>query len=492
MRAVARGAAIAAAVCGVVLGGASVHGVELTRNGGFEEPDLSAWRFRSLAAERVAASDAPEGAYVLRIAPDPAKGDPQAVARQALPYVTPGARYVFGAALAVSGGAADARLTVEWMDGDDGFGVSVLTNVTPWTTRRDGVFQFLSAQATAPTRARSALVNVEVRGVASGVEVRVDAVTVDGPAPATPTPTSAPTQTPTATPSATATSTTTPTPTATPTPGPGEELRNAGFEEVADGVPVAWQKYGGELSTSSRARSGERAGLLRSATDATKWAYQTVVVEGGAWYEFDAWVLSDDPAVERALLRVSWYASPDGSGAALATVDSTEALERPESGYRHLTTGPAQAPPEARSARPRVLLAPAGAGLASILIDDAGWRRTSPPTATPSPTPASPTATATAPAPTASQTPVRLSSGARPRSEALAATAALVTKTPAGPADVAVRPPAATPRALEPRVAGPTDPGRGAPWWAWTAGAAAAIAAVGVAASAFWLWRRIS
>lgn len=490
MRAVSRCAAIVAAVCGVSLGGASVDGIELTRNGGFEEPDLSAWRLRGLDPERIAAPDAPEGAHALRISPDPGKGDPQAVAQQALPYVTPGAPYVFGAALAVSGAAAQSRVAIEWMDGDDGFGNSVLTSVTDWTTRTDGVFQFLSAQATAPARARSALLRIEVRGVTPGVVVRVDAVTVDGPAPATSTPT-APADTPSTTPSATTTSTTTPTPTMTPTTGPGEELRNPGFEEVSDGVPVAWQKYGGDLLASARARSGEGAGLLRSASDATKWIYQTVLVEGGAWYAFGAWVLADDPAVERALLRISWYASADGSGSAVTTVDSTEAFEQPASGYRYLTTGPVQAPPEARSARARVLLAPVGAGPAFLLIDDASWGRVPPPTATPTVTADLPTITAPSPAGAAQASPARDASAGRLRSEVRGSTApAADAPTPAP--GVVRRRPAATPRALEPRAVAAPPPTAGPPWWAWTAGAAAVVAAGGLATSTFLWWRRIS
>ncbi|HWQ28014.1 MAG TPA: carbohydrate binding domain-containing protein, partial [Dehalococcoidia bacterium] len=313
MRALPRLAAVFAVICGAVLPGAPATAVELVRNGGFEDDDLSSWRFRGLSYERVAAPDAPEGAYVVRISIDPTRGDPQWVAQQALPFVTPGATYVFGAALAVSGGTAQARALIEWMDADGGFGNSVLTSVTAWTARADGVFQSVEARAVAPSLARSALIRIEARNVTSGVEVRADAIRVDGPPPASPTPTGTPTDEPAPTPTLTPTPTVSPSPTVTPTPGPGEGLRNPGFEEVADGVPVAWQKYGGELVTTARARSGERAGLLRSDSDATKWAYQTVLVEGGAWYEFDAWVLSEDPAVERALLRVSWYASPDGS-----------------------------------------------------------------------------------------------------------------------------------------------------------------------------------
>jgi len=72
-----------------------------------------------------------------------------------------------------------------------------------------------------------------------------------------------------------------------------------------------------------------------------------------AWYEFAAYVYHDDPWVEAAFLRISWYASADGSGSAVVTVDSTALLDHPAAGYRHLTTGPVQAPAGVQSANAR-------------------------------------------------------------------------------------------------------------------------------------------
>jgi hypothetical protein len=487
MRAPWRLAAVLAVMCGAVLPNAPAAAVELVQNGGFEDADLSSWRFRGLSYERLPSQDPSRGAYVLRISVDAANGDPQWIAQQALPYVTSGATYLFGAALAVSGGTAQARTLIEWKDGDDGFGNSILTSVTPWTTTVDGAFQAVQAQAVAPARARSALVRIEARDVASGVEVRIDAVSVDGPPPASPTPAVALAGSPSPTSSVTSTPSPSPTPTVTPTPGPGEELRNPGFEEVVDGVPVAWQKYGGELVTTTRGRSGERAGLLRSASSATKWAYQTVLVEAGEWYEFDAWVLSEDPAVERSLLRVSWYASADGSDAAISTADSTTVLDAPASNYRHLTTGPVQAPPGARSARPRILLAPAGARPASLVIDDAGWRRAAPPTATPTPAPSP----ASSPEATRDSSPTSGGQRAgRSRSEVLAATAAPATPSSTSAAGIGAGSVLPTPRPFETSARVPAQRGRGAPWWTWTAGAAASVASVAALTSAFALRRR--
>jgi hypothetical protein len=120
-------------------------------------------------------------------------------------------------------------------------------------------------------------------------------------------------------------------------------------------------------------RSGASAARFEGEGSATKWFYQPVVVSGGATYAFDAWVQHDDPGVAVAYLRVSWYATDDAQGASLDSADSTERLTSPVLGFRHLTTGPITAPPEARSARLRIVMAPSSSSRASIVADDASF-----------------------------------------------------------------------------------------------------------------------
>ncbi len=185
-------------------------------------------------------------------------------------------------------------------------------------------------------------------------------------------------------------SSTTLTPTQTPAGAVdviASSLRNAGFEDVDEfSAPYAWEKYGGALASDVRARSGARAARLDSDTTSTKWVHQSITVESGSWYVFEAWVLHGEPAVASAFLRISWYASADGGGAAIDTVDSTSTLDVPSPGYRFLTTGSVAAPSDARSARVRVMLAPVSDASASILVDDAWFSPAAPPTSTPSAT----------------------------------------------------------------------------------------------------------
>ncbi|HYM16866.1 MAG TPA: lamin tail domain-containing protein [Dehalococcoidia bacterium] len=240
----------------------------------------------------------------------------------------------------------------------------------------------------------------------SGDVLFIDDASIDGAPPATRTPSPTPTATDTATPSPTTTGTRTPTPTrsATPsrTPTPAKSttatpipdaitpaLRNRDFERAdASGVPVAWRKFGGTLdSVTSSVRGGARAARFTSETDGTKWLYQAVTVEPGAAYEFSAWLLVDDSAVDSVLLRVSWYASSDATGSAMDSVDSTAVLRDALPDYRPLSTDSITAPPDASSARLRVVLTPKSSATAAILIDDAAWEPAIPVEAPPPPLP---------------------------------------------------------------------------------------------------------
>jgi hypothetical protein len=218
-----------------------------------------------------------------------------------------------------------------------------------------------------------------------------------------PTATRTPTPTRTAVPGATATRTPPPGATATPSlptggsaPGPvvvvpggaGGLLANAGFEQLANDVPAGWSKVGGDLYASPNARSGMYAGMLLSLTNSTKWLYQAAPVEGGRWYAFDAWGRRESGDGE-FFLRLSWYASSDGSGTTLSQVDSLNTSTATT--WTHLETGPVQAPPAARSVRARLMVRPAAP--VSISFDDARLLEVPAPTPTPQPTA---TATSTA------------------------------------------------------------------------------------------------
>ena len=167
-------------------------------------------------------------------------------------------------------------------------------------------------------------------------------------------------------------------------------LDNGDFELVSDGKPAYWEKFGGTMYADGTAARGSYAGCLESDTASTKWLYQVVPAAGGAWYAATAsGRLVGGGAVS---LRISWYASGDGSGSQL---DQEESNVSSSSSWASLATGPIKAPAEALSARVRLVLRPEGP--ASGCWDDASFVASEAPAATPEPSVA-PSASAGGPA----------------------------------------------------------------------------------------------
>ncbi|MBF6600120.1 MAG: lamin tail domain-containing protein [Dehalococcoidia bacterium] len=359
-------------------------------NGGFED-GTTGWRSAGGTMQVVDATTVvpAEGARAGYFTLASSRG----ILRQASVMAPPGD---YALALSVRSSSASVRVTASIATSDASGAATSAYEIAPdsWTPI-----------ALSITLSQGTWIGVAIEFVgAPGDGVYVDAVHLDGVDPSTvPTSTStpapsaspAPTGTRTATPTRTATQTRTPTATRTATPaGTGTpspmlapllgSLQNGGFEQLApDGAIVAWNQVGGSLAPATApVHGGWRAARLESTTASTKWMYQAVAVTPGTSYAFTAWVLDNDPAVAAAFLRISWYASDDGSGGALASADSTGRLTSADTAYRQLTSGTIAAPSTARSARLRVLLAPASDAAAAIYVDDASFVELSPSDAT--------------------------------------------------------------------------------------------------------------
>ena len=179
----------------------------------------------------------------------------------------------------------------------------------------------------------------------------------------TPTPRKQPTATRTPTPAKAAARTATPKRESTPMPTPaagsssstfGGLLRNGDFEDEDNGKPAGWSKYGGTMSLTSEAYGGAWSAMLESDTSSTKWLYQAVGVDPATWYEARAMARAEGGEV---FIRVSWYASNDGSGTILDSADSNMSSSNT---WTPLSTGAVQAPARANSARVRLMLRPSG------------------------------------------------------------------------------------------------------------------------------------
>jgi hypothetical protein len=359
---------IVCASAGSVL--ATPHGAgafDYVRNGGFEDGS-DGWAAVGAGIDAV-------GADVVAAAAGAASGrvtvqSPAFIVRPQTETDAPPGHYTFSAQVRAS---VTLDVYVEARSSAGGDSVRATGSAGP------GGWSAVSGEIDLPGGADLAL-SIGAPLATTGDLLYIDDVRIEGAAPATRTPTATPTPTETSTPAATATGTRTATPTKTPTQAPASdavtaELQNAGFEEVdGDGGPAAWQKFGGNLDVAAApVRSGQHAARFTSESDSTKWVYETVLVDPRATYAFGAWVLDDDAGVAAASLRLSWYASDDGSGSALDSASSTEELTAPSPDYRWLTTGSVAAPQDAHSARVRVLLAPRSTAPATIHIDDASF-----------------------------------------------------------------------------------------------------------------------
>ncbi|MEZ4552960.1 MAG: lamin tail domain-containing protein [Dehalococcoidia bacterium] len=243
-------------------------------------------------------------------------------------------------------------------------------------------------------------VGIEVRAVVTeaGPRFYVDDIALerDPLPPATPTATAAATPTVTPHPRTTPATTSTPAATASPTstvpaaPVPPEVprvfdvLMNGDFSSGLYG----WSDIGADVEVVGG------AARMSSASTSTKYLYQTVRVTPGGWYEGGAH-LALGAGVDAAWVRIGWYASGDGSGSQLATVDAP-ALS---SGAGAVRTGAVQAPNEAHTAQVRVMLRPLSGSAAELAVDDVWFGPTSSPPPTPAATATTATPAATGPTP---------------------------------------------------------------------------------------------
>jgi Lamin Tail Domain len=125
------------------------------------------------------------------------------------------------------------------------------------------------------------------------------------------------------------------------------------------------------MGLTADAYRGEWSATLDSDTSSTKWLYQAVAVDPAGWYEARGMARVDGGEV---FIRVSWYASNDGSGSILDSVDSAASGS---GAWAALSTGPVQAPSTANSARVRLMLRPSGTATAAF--DDVAFVASEPP-----------------------------------------------------------------------------------------------------------------
>lgn len=387
-----------------------------------------------------------------------------------------GAAYRFSGWLYLDDDAvARSFLKTRWFD----FSGSEIYNEqsAPLTIRKPEYEAISTAVISAPARAVRARfgILVEPNGPFT---VYLDDFSLDGPVYTpgpTPAPTPVPTPQPTLAPSASPSPSTPPWATQSPTPAPAatpaeppeffSSLTNGGFENVdGDGMPYGWRKAGGQMSAVNQPRlEGNRALRLYSATTSTKWVYQTVSAEPGAYYQASAFGFKNSPAIAALFLRLSWYTTENGDGSAMGSADSLDLLTVDAPDFRSVTTGPVQAPPGARSVKVRLMLRPVSDAPVAAHFDDVRLARVPPPAVT-APVPGRDVATA----------------AVRKNAVAASTPAVLgVVSTPVIPANVRARPTPVT-------LAAAGQAGNGG----WVTYASMTVAAASLGVAGFGLWRR--
>ena len=349
---------------------AGLRAQQLLLNGGFDEGTAN-WAVRGQAG--VCEPHAGTSGVALMLAPGE-KG----WLHQSLQEPPGKGTYHLSLQARLMSGSATLSLELEWLT-DGMLLAEEVTTVSPGFA-----YSPFALTATAPETANGLRVLLAAEN-SGGATICLDTVSLDGPPPAQPTPPPPPAQ-----PSSTQLPPVQPAPPpAQPEPSQpmpaGQASANTAVQAQADGnstMPMfslfngdfelgllGWQKLGGELRlVGTPVHAGASAGSLVSNTDSTKWAYQIVRVDPSLWYELAGYV-ANDSGVSRAYLRISWYASQDGSGSQIATTDSTQAIGG-GTGFVLLSTGSVQPPPSTASARVRIVMTPLGAAPATLFFDD--------------------------------------------------------------------------------------------------------------------------
>jgi hypothetical protein len=348
----------------LLLAWSPARGAELLANGGFED-GIDGW---SATFGVLAPVGSPVHSGTRAVSLTSAGVQAHEVYQSA--KVAPGEVYSFGGWVRMDNPNVErVFLRVSWFDSA---GSLVSAEDSSWLTTGADFYRWLNiGPVTSPAAARTARVGIRVQSAGS-FSVQLDDFSFEG-APAPPVTATA---SPTASPTLAATPINTPTPSPRPsTPSPEtellvfERLTNAGFEVMRqDGTPYGWRNVGAELSTVAVPRvEGERALAVTSRSSSTKWAYQTVRVMPGGWYEASAWTMAGGAA--EAFLRLSWYESVDGNGAAIESVDSSESATRNAAEFVALSTGAVQAPANAQTVKVRLMMRPGSDGETTAYFD---------------------------------------------------------------------------------------------------------------------------
>ena len=157
-----------------------------------------------------------------------------------------------------------------------------------------------------------------------------------------------------------------------------------------------WETYGGVSATLTTDQSHGGNQSVNIENDSTSsYGIQQVItgIEAGKIYRFSGYIKISDPTVKKALLRIAWYSSSDGSGSQKSTNDSSEVTGVTDWTEINIEK---ETPSGVASAKVRAVLASNTSGTAAFAyFDDLSFNEAVPsPSPSPSPSP-TPTPTST-------------------------------------------------------------------------------------------------
>jgi len=165
-----------------------------------------------------------------------------------------------------------------------------------------------------------------------------------------------------------------------------ELLTNGGFES---GEKSPWGEYCGNLTITDfpgYVHEGNYAAEFTLGQNRQQgWIYQVVRVLPDKEYELSGWAFAEDISnIERVFLRISWYASMDGTGPELSYHDHDDSsplnLSNYKPDYLSLTTSAIAAPKDAKSAKVKAIVElPDPTQPATVYFDDFSFVGPQPP-----------------------------------------------------------------------------------------------------------------
>jgi len=151
-------------------------------------------------------------------------------------------------------------------------------------------------------------------------------------------------------------------------------LTNNGFEDLDnEGKLIDWKVKNSKIILSQSSdikKSGQYAAKVETTANPTNYIFQVSEINSSNKYYAEAYGLKISGGA--VFLRVAWYATIDGGGSQISTVDSEEVISN-STAFAHILTGTLTPPLSAKSAAVRLAIKPNADGSGVAFFDEVGF-----------------------------------------------------------------------------------------------------------------------